>query len=671
MTPELKQYYEELAAKSEVEANQRRAGGGSQVPPSSADVQQQQLSAKLVQQELSMNPWIADSKDLDSQNSWSGISQQILQACSSAIAAPRLLRDDVHSISPISEDMLHRAWQEQLAGGITWASSLSQFDAEAQQFSEPSPDGPFFPRQVFYQGHCGCFCRTHNIPEHVRFFTELVQAFSDLIKSLGGIGSAAKAEILLQFDLTYTNGAIENVYAWLVAPAAQSGIHRPQQSFVLCSAESILRPGFFKLTLKTLPMVQSSRSWAKAGVSSGSLHQLDGESFAHYLMNLQSGNVVEYFPQEVCIRRLRFEDVNLGTVQVIGYDHAFEPIKIKVLGGTAHDLDVVADQEDENSGLARPILDVMDYMEIEDTGDGDMSDSDPASDAAPDLLSMMCEDPEPVRAKAKKPRGRGRSKAELQAQIAKARSTNKYQSIYAVEEIEIKEPAPTNKILAEAVGDDSVVASLDPVSADALTKAFEQCHQHHVSVVDTSCTFDLDPDSLGEVAEGVFFEQEKTPDDDCHKQESKQVGFAADSEQPLDAKHQPEASSARASSSSASCDQNTQEVVLRQSDEKTLKLLHYKEPKFGNLVCELREYHMPHGISTPVGRVNVLVGKDRVSYKAHCTMHKNCQCWAQNTDGRLLDQLVQWLSQGPDLTPIQHDNLSKELRQSLGMKVRQ
>ena len=671
LNPDMLQYYQELSEKSGLDANQKRheAAATSGLAASSSSADSQQLSnVNPTLQNLPMNPWIADSGQVDSQNSWDGISKQIVEACQLSVASPELLRDDVHSQSPISEDMLERAWRKQLQDGETWASTLLKFDSEAQQFSEPSAQGPFFPKQVFYQGHCGCFCRRHNPSAHVQFFTQLTTAFTDLVKRLGPIGVVNKMSILLQFDLSFSNSAVTNVYAWLVAPAAKSGIHRPQQSFILCTADTGVGPRVFNLTLKTLPLCESSRSWAQSGMSAGSLHQLDHESFAVHLLDLQPHNACvlqDVALEKISIHRLRFEDVGLATVQVLGFDPGFETIVVKMF----------EDVPQEPSGLLVDGCDDAVPGVILDDEECDNVPSEPS-----DLLGLMCADVELEKTKFKKRRTTAKSKADIQAEVAKARSAQgTYKSIYVVEDdFQILEPEPARSaddLLHQAVDDPSVVESLDPDVAQSLTQALWQCKQHHQPKVDTSCTFDLEPDQFEEASESLFDlsgendvdNAASSSDSRVHRsQDSEQVGFAAPPDVPPDAKHPVEANARQ----SVFVDQSTQEIVLSRTDAKTLKLIHHKEPKFGNLVCEMREQHHPSGIHTPVGRVNLLLGKDRASYKAHCSIHKSCQCWVQSTDGRLLDQLVDWLAAAPNSTPIEHDKLSKELRRSLGMKVR-
>ena len=138
---------------------------------------------------------------------------------------------------------------------------------------------------------------------------------------------------------------------------------------------------------------------------------------------------------------------------------------------------------------------------------------------------------------------------------------------------------------------------------------------------------------------------------------------------------QHEPSSSSASSSSCSIQQrdvesNQQETIVHSREGKVLKITQYKKPRYGNLVCEVREHHAGSSITTPVGRVNLLVNKVQESYKGHCSIHKSCQCWVNGIDSFKLEKLVEWLSLAPDCTPQMHEKLSKELRSSLGVNIR-
>eukprot|EP00438_Fugacium_kawagutii_P033558 Skav211092 [mRNA] locus=scaffold2002:333211:335664:- [translate_table: standard] len=684
LNPERKAYYEELSRQSDLEARgkrdrrqQRKRDTSVNESVGSSALGSQQLDRLHSQVGCAMNPWLVKAEDLAGQDCWDGISDQIEKTClSMSCSSAKLLGDEIQQTAPLSEEMLQKAWQQQLSAGLTWADTLAQFDKEAQQFAEPSPEGPTFPKQVFYQGCCGVYCRHRNSQEHVALFVRLLDAFAGLVQGLGPIGAVSKKHILLQLDVTYSNGCNATIFAWLVAPAAKSGIHAAQQSFILCEPDHYPVSGTFELTLKVLQGPRSLRRFAHAVGYAGSLHQLDAESGADYLMNLQSGSMVEGFPEEVLMRRLQFEDLTLAKVKVTGYDSAFEPIRVH-MGGSREDADVGPlndyDQSLETSLPALPPIPIPPPGAPPPDDDHDGEGGDVETHEA-DLLAMVCDsvcddDDADASSRRKRPRKKNpaaKSKAEIHARVAEAQS-NRYSSIYMPDEMPLESPA--HQHLAEFIRDPSVVASLDSDQVLDLSQAVRQCELHHTSVVDASCKFDLQPDDVQETAQEFFGEVSKHDQQDpSENPPSVQQMFNSVHVDPPK-KESELASQPSASSSSRASAITQQETVLSVQNGKTLKLVQYQEPKFGNLVCELREHH-PSGISTAVGRVNLMTHKGRAAYKAHCSVHKSCQCWVQTTDSLVLDKLVAWLAKGPNSKPVDHTKLSKELRESLGVKVR-
>ena len=646
-----KAYYDSLAAQSDLEARQKREQAKVSHDDSGSASSPRSTQVALCDSGVpAMNPWIVNAGQLDGDITWDTLASEITASCSSILssASPSssILGDDVQQVSPLSENFLEKTWRQQLADGVTWADSLAQFDREAQQFAEPDPQGPVFPKQVFYQGHCGCFCRTNNAPDHVRFFVRMTEAFTSLAKKLGPIGTVAKQPILLQFTVAYTNGVECTLYAWLVAPAATSGVHRARQTFVLCERNGDI------LTLTTMASFTSTRKFAKTATGLvGELRQMDSHSFAEYLMFLQLGCISEGHPEKLCIRRLRFEDSTLSTVLIVGFDPAFEPIILKMADDVELDQDdILLDREAEQENL--PLQDDPD------------DDCHPESEPAADLLSLICGDDDSQ--KKKKPRTARtgfKKKAEIQARIAMESSRN-YSSIYLLEEQPTEPSSSSHQHLASVVRDDAVLSSLDNEDMFGLSEAVRQCEGHHAGVVDGSCTFDLevDQDACHETVDGFFSANDPQPNGDGD--DANADAHTSDLSAPR------ETSEASQPSRPPSSSSGSQDVLLRKKDGKSLKVTHFKEPKFGNLLCELREYHEPNNISTLVGKVNLMLSKDRTSYKATCSLHSGCQCWVSRTSGNVMDRLVDWLAAGPDINSKEHAKLSKELRESMGVKVR-
>ena len=105
------------------------------------------------------------------------------------------------------------------------------------------------------------------------------------------------------------------------------------------------------------------------------------------------------------------------------------------------------------------------------------------------------------------------------------------------------------------------------------------------------------------------------------------------------------------------------------SDGTVLKLLQFKELRQRNCAYEVRRFY-PNGISTLVGRLHLMSQSRNESYKAQCAIHRSCQCWVTNVDSRRIQRMIDWLAAGAEESATRHDELSRELRQSCGLKVR-
>ena len=71
-----------------------------------------------------------------------------------------------------------------------------------------------------------------------------------------------------------------------------------------------------------------------------------------------------------------------------------------------------------------------------------------------------------------------------------------------------------------------------------------------------------------------------------------------------------------------------------------------------------------------LGEIKLLVESETgdESFRALCKVHKSCSCWI-NRSGHC-DMLLQWLASAHVQSQEKHAQLSKALRQSVGMKVR-
>lgn len=584
------------------------------------------------------NPWAAGPEEIDSQTSWVGVAQCVEQARAAlSQKSSDLLSDDVNKVSPISEDMLHKSWKRNLDNGLTWAKLLESFNAESQQFAEPNEHTPVFPKRVEYQGHCGCYCRFRNPFDHVAFFSKLIAEFTAVVRHFGNISVACKRDVLLQCDVSYDTDLVKSIFTWMVAPSAASGAHAAEQTFVLCSPSERSASGQFD----TLPAGKSEVDFASL-VDIGPLRQLGSDQFAKYVITLQQDTFEDHFPTEVLIRRLTFENVNLSTVLVTGFDCDFQPRRVKV----RVDIDEPTAPLDDESGH-----------------EDEVPDSEQPSLPVDDLLSMVCECEVPSK-KRPKPQRKDKKPSDLKARCWQSKRGEKHSSIYVLDEEEFPSLNPK---LIDAVGDAAVAASLDDESASDILEAVRRCEQQHSSRVDSACAFDLDPDPEPQ-ADEVFAAN------DCPQEACSSSGSAVQHEPPTQmSEHepvQPAPSSGHASSSRPSnVDVSVQVNCVLSGDGKPLQITTYKKPKFGNLLCEVRQQHPPKSITTAVGRITLMVTQSRESYKAHCSIHKHCQCFVSGVGSAKLDRLVDWLSCAPDCAPDMHAQLSKELRQSFGMKV--
>ena len=659
LSPEMKAYYQELSEQSGVQATQQRAAD---LPPSDSTVSQSIVAAD--RQTLPANPWLAEAERLDAQLSWHGMADCIREASNELCKSDSgKLGDDVLDSSPISEDMLQRAWRRNLNSGLTWAGLLDQFNAESQQFAEPDAETPPFPKRVQYQGCCGCFCRTRNASDHISFIQKLTDEFSDIVSSFGNIAGVSKHDVLLRCDVSYeTWGLVNTVYAWMVAPTAVSGIHAAEQSFILCSSNGTLPNGAFELVLERLPGTVSRTRFASHLGTIGTLRQLSSEQFAEHLLMMQYNDIQPLFPKQVKISRLAFEDLSLSKVLATGIVPDFQPRVVKM-----HSYDEVEVLQDGGSD-AESANDDFNLNDGADPLDDDLPDEEPPT---VDLLAMVCETEAPEKKRRGLPPQQNKSTKSLKVRCLQTNPTKVHSPMYVLEDGQF--PSESHRELSSVIGDNAVVAAIDPESAEAILEAVHVCADAHTGRVDTACTFDLQSDfekPTEESVENNFSAGDCPVDIDIDIQ-------APPNEEP---KFQPSSSSALAASSAAiassssrkpepQTEADAQEADIISANGVPLKICHYRGLKFGNLICEVRQKYAGSSITTAVGKINLLMRSGSSSYKAHCSIHKHCQCWVSGIGSVKLDKLVDWLAAAPDCSQAQHEDLSRELRETFGMKV--
>ena len=80
------------------------------------------------------------------------------------------------------------------------------------------------------------------------------------------------------------------------------------------------------------------------------------------------------------------------------------------------------------------------------------------------------------------------------------------------------------------------------------------------------------------------------------------------------------------------------------------------------------EVWLKQGVETVVlGKISILSFPSKTVYKATCQRHKQCSCVINSLSET---ELIQWLSVAADKSPVEHEELSREVRQSLGMRIR-
>ena len=123
---------------------------------------------------VAWDPWLLPASDLEKHNTFQLLEREVDEARQALIAcAPGLLGDDVHAVSPVSEEMLEKAWRSNLAKGITWQDSLSQFDQETQRFASPEPGDGISPEGDLSGSYCGNLCRTCSSHNDIALFVKL------------------------------------------------------------------------------------------------------------------------------------------------------------------------------------------------------------------------------------------------------------------------------------------------------------------------------------------------------------------------------------------------------------------------------------------------------------------------------------------------------------------
>lgn len=396
------------------------------------------------------------------------------------------------------------------------------------------------------------------------------------------------------------------------------------------------------LALETKPRVDSKKDFAPASSNAGPLKQFTSDEFAFHLVQCGSCIGVDYFPQAVVIQRLAFQDLSLSQVLVKGSFPDFTPIIVTMSPEEKDDQLIGAEDEDA------------DEPEIDPPGLHSVSECDD------DLLAMVLgSKPQP---KQRGTRGRkGKTKPSTSAEFRKSFLDKALNQTLAEEDEVINqgqgEKPVVYKQLLNLIGDPAVVDSLDESSAKSLLDAFNVCKERE-KTFDAEATFDVEESDQEEV---TVSEEVVANTDESSVQELQATvpQHAASSSSDVDL----------LAGKTAPSTSIQETVMARREDGSVVKLLHFKNPLHGKCPYEIRRVHA-NGISTAVGRVHVMISARTETYKATCSIHRGCQCWVTRVDSTKLQKLFEWLVAGIDATQDMHEKLSKELRQSFGIKIR-
>lgn len=395
-----------------------------------------------------------------------------------------------------------------------------------------------------------------------------------------------------------------------------------------------------------------------------SLRQFTSSEFAKFIL-LESnpmGNASGFYPRQVVLRRLEFQDVTLKRVLVTGFDPNFTGIS------------VILDSLDsgESKGIPGPVADREANDTIGDQDDDALHEDEKAQHSKEegplDLLSMVCEGATPSVKPSRSNKAKSKSNKMTSAQL-RQKVIDEANHVETVENME--DCSKDKRELLEAVGDLSIIENLDEETASSILDAFRACKRHHQSESVSACTLEVQGNDDSTNDSNVDTQHEPQiygPGEDGHVGDD----LPTDPHPPQSAnsKSRSRSSASKSRSISADAPVEKQETVLEnRSDSTVLKLVHYQNLRFGNIPYAVRLYH-PNGISTPVGQIHVMSTARNTSYKAVCSMHTRCQCWFYSLEGGNLDKVIQWISAGLDSTPQVHSKLSDELRESFGIRVR-
>lgn len=204
--------------------------------------------------------------------------------------------------------------------------------------------------KVNYRVGCGAMCRFHNPRRDILAHIALQTAFKAMAAWFGKPMDAVRADILVCVSVFHEGESPKNVFAFVSAHSADSGIHVAERVFVLLQAvnsDDVQGYQGLKLKLVTHRFVQSQRrlpSPINRGVH-GSLVHILGDDFCKAIVHGGSEHI-DITGSEVLtriiVRVMDYDDVSLSTVTLKGTSCWQQEVNVEQLAKPSAELQPVA-----------------------------------------------------------------------------------------------------------------------------------------------------------------------------------------------------------------------------------------------------------------------------------------------------------------------------------------
>eukprot|EP00439_Symbiodinium_sp_Y106_P065057 s2155_g10.t1 len=685
LSVERKEYYEEMSRQSHARAQQRRAERRSKQAAGSAPVPADQPERQVATDKGGLlalplpdgspdfvapyNPWLLAS-DAASCADIPAMAEQIKSVVHKAKGQDLNLVDEVVRDSPISQSQLDAWWRTNLAQKHTWADALRQFNVESQRFTVPPGDDQF-PERVQYHGFCGELCRTYSCPNDIMLFQKLLQAFDSVVAKCGDgtTASATKSDILLRIRLhAQPPGDDETCcyesFKWLTALSARSGVHPSSQIFVSLDVAERVLGGRTKLRLRALPAVHSELPWCSSLLDVGPLHHVTEQTVAKTLLGLYHDHGASF----ISLTRMAFRDINLSTVEVSGAWEGWQPLVVQgpsavATAGDAGEDPCLDDDDDDQ--------DVQDEPEVANAGNGF------------DLLGMVSA-PVPRAGRRGKGKGKGRGKlkssqvrnslvaampfdASLQGDLER-----QLQQVLEDEQIMLPEAVGEAPLLEQMLQDPVMIETIAASSAADLCDAVQLCTKAQpASAVPCAFAESDDEQILGDSVdadlevEPVDVQPHVTAQDSDQEQEPSSSSTASGATASAPATRTTPTSTRPMSRPGTKTSPSAGLAETQLGKSANGHDIYLLESKHGNTPFEVWE-KVP-GSTTVLGKVSIMNFAAKPVYRATCKIHRNCCCISNGLEE---SKLIDWLCVASSTTAQENAELSREVRISLGMKIR-